>query len=200
MRRTLLYIPILLLLAFVLGWYLLAPPQPRAVPPADPGDPRLTYPTPYRNVRPEVQYVGDRACAECHPIETEGFHKHPMGRSLAPVSANALEERYDRAAHNPFVHSGFEFFIDRQGDHVYHHQRRIDAQGRPVTDLAVEASYALGSGTNGRSYLIDRDGRLFQSPISWYTQKGIWDLSPGYKAETAADRPIVTDCLFCHAN
>src|SRR5262245_58160657 len=37
-----------------------APPPPAA------SDPRLSYATPYRNVRPDVAYVGDEACAGCH--------------------------------------------------------------------------------------------------------------------------------------
>ena len=61
--------------------------------------------------------------------------------------------------------------------------------------------YALGSGTRGISYLIEHDGRLFQSPISWYGQKKQWDLSPGYDVNNLHfDRPIEPDCLFCHAN
>src|SRR5437660_309401 len=74
-------------------------------------DPRLSYPTPYRNVRPDVKYVGDDACGQCHPAVAESYHKHPMGRSLAPMTVRAAEERYDAAAHNPFTDpaSGFDF-------------------------------------------------------------------------------------------
>src|SRR5262249_5021826 len=49
-------------------------------------DPRRTYDTPFRNVRPEVNYVGDDACAECHKDLAAKYHEHPMGRSLAPVA------------------------------------------------------------------------------------------------------------------
>ena len=51
----------------------------------------------------------------------------------------------------------------------------------------------LGSGRQGASYLIDRDGFLFQSPISWYAQQRRWDLSPGYQKTNAHfDRVIVS--------
>src|SRR5262245_6637717 len=36
----------------------------------------------YQNTRPEVKYVGDATCAECHPKEAESYRRHPMGRSL----------------------------------------------------------------------------------------------------------------------
>src|SRR5437870_954743 len=45
-------------------------------------DPRVTYDGPYLNVRPDVKYVGTAVCAECHKNELEGFHHHPMGRSV----------------------------------------------------------------------------------------------------------------------
>src|SRR5437016_3674783 len=53
-------------------------------------DPRLSYATPFRNVRPEVQYVGDAACAECHKDVSDAYRQHPMGRSFAPVSSADL--------------------------------------------------------------------------------------------------------------
>src|SRR5262245_3287006 len=78
------------------GWW--QPPDP---PP--PPDPRLTFATPYRNVRPEVRYVGDEACASCHHAISESYHSHPMGRSFLSVSEVADRERYDEAVHNPFT-------------------------------------------------------------------------------------------------
>jgi predicted CXXCH cytochrome family protein len=60
--------------------------------------------------------------------------------------------------------------------------------------------FTLGSGSNGRSYLINRDGYLYQSPISWYAQKQTWDLSPGFANSYPQQRAIAVDCLFCHAN
>ena len=61
-------------------------------------DPRLTIATPYRNVRPDVSYVGDAACAECHAGHAENYHQSPMGRSMVPVSNTEPLERYDAAA------------------------------------------------------------------------------------------------------
>src|SRR5260370_42199421 len=65
-------------------------------------DPRLSFPTPYRNVRPDVAYVSEETCAECHPNHADTFRKHPMGRSLAPVASVAAGQPYDARSHNPF--------------------------------------------------------------------------------------------------
>jgi hypothetical protein len=67
--------------------------------------------------------------------------------------------------------------------------------------MEAEVQYVVGSGQRARSYLINRDGYLFASPLSWYSQKSIWDLSPGYASNNPHfGRPIGPDCLFCHAN
>src|SRR5207245_8923960 len=49
-------------------------------------DPRLTYAGPYRNIEPNVAYVGDAVCAKCHQDIAETYAKHPMARSLQPVT------------------------------------------------------------------------------------------------------------------
>ena len=71
-----------------------------------------------------------------------------------------------------------------------------------LAQVEAVVKYALGSGTRGVSYLVERDGRLFQSPISWYSQDRRWGLSPGYDGDNNRhfDRPIEPGCLFCHAN
>src|SRR5262245_22808938 len=57
-----------------------------------PDDPRLTFATPFFNVRPEVKYVGDEACAGCHEGHAKSYHQHPMGRSLEPIAAATAVE------------------------------------------------------------------------------------------------------------
>src|SRR5690348_7273234 len=64
-----------------------APAPPVAVHPSPPPpDPREAFPTPFRNVKPGVAYVGDAACAGCHANLVRSFHAHPMGRSAEWVA------------------------------------------------------------------------------------------------------------------
>src|SRR5437868_5778056 len=70
-------------------------------------DPRISFVTPYRNVRPEVNYVGDGTCSTCHPRRSTTYRSHPMGRSLSPIASAVALERYDSASHNPFDTLGF---------------------------------------------------------------------------------------------
>ena len=159
--------------------------------------PRLTTASPFANVRPEVRYVGDEACAGCHRALAESYRQHPMGRSLAPAATARAVERYDGAAHNPFEAGGFRYRVDRRGERIFH--KETAAAG--AVEAEAEVGFAVGSGRRGRSYLIARDGYLFQSPLAWYPLKGIWDLSPSYdKVNPHFGRPITPGCLFCHCN
>jgi tetratricopeptide (TPR) repeat protein len=170
------------------------------VPPArsdTPSDPRLSYKGPYRNIHPDVKYVGDKACAGCHKAETDGFHRHPMSRSIVPMSQLAAVQRYDKKAHNPFEAIQSRFTVERRGDKVWQKQERLGPGGKVLAVAEVEAQYAIGSGARGHSYFTTRGGFLFQTFISWYSQKHIWDLSPGFRE--GGLRPVVSGCVFCHA-
>jgi hypothetical protein len=62
-------------------------------------------------------------------------------------------------------------------------------------------SYVIGSGTHARSFLVERGNRLYQAPVTYYTQIPSWDMSPGYDTENYVGftRRVTADCLFCHA-
>src|SRR5207244_12019903 len=89
--------------------------------------------SPYRNTAPGIKYVGDTACATCHKSLAESYRRHPMGRSLAPVSQSTPLERFDQTAHNPFESLGFQFLVERLPGGMTHKAIRRDAQGRAVT-------------------------------------------------------------------
>ena len=143
--------------------------------------------SPYRNVRPGVAYVGDAVCARCHGEIAEAYRTHPMGRSLALVG-NALEgPPLGAAAGLPFEAKGLQYTALRRDGHLIHKATRRDADGGVLSEVEAEVRYALGSGTRGITYLIERDGYLFQSPIAWFAQKRRWDISPGYGRRPAAE-------------
>jgi Flp pilus assembly protein TadD len=183
----------------------LAPPDPRppvedVAPAAPPADPRRTYSGPYRNIHPDAGCTGDAECARCHADIAASYARHPMGRSLAAVAAVAGAPVYDAAHHNPFEDLHSRFLVERRGERVWHRQVRLGPGGQRLYEREVEVHYAIGSGTHGFSYLTDRDGYLFQTAISWFSQKQVWDLSPAFVQMQTTSRPIGPDCLFCHVN
>jgi hypothetical protein len=144
-------------------------------------------------------YVGSSACRECHRDVWDRYQSHPMAHSLQRVrDADPLE---DYLTATEFSRSRRQYRIERTDDTVTHYERGVDADGEVIYDQGVAVHYAIGSGKRGRSYLIDRGGILFLSPISWYSQGNRWDLSPGYPEEghMRFERRIVERCVMCHA-
>jgi tetratricopeptide (TPR) repeat protein len=163
-------------------------------------DPRVTYTGPYRNIHPDIAFVGDDACTSCHKDQATTYRRHPMANTLAPIAREAAAHPLDKAHNNPFTKYASLFHIDVQGERVFHRQTRLDAADKPIYELTHEVNYVIGSGNHGQSYLTEHDGYLFQTPISWYSQKQIWDISPGFPASHLSGRPVPAGCMNCHAN
>lgn len=117
-----------------------------------------------------------------------GYAQSGMARSLA------------RPAEGPggsFTHalSGSRFSIVPGAAGL---RMRLDRAG-----LSAEypVAFAIGSGAQGHSYVVQIGDYLFQAPASYYTSRRAWDVSPGYERDRFPDfdRPITSECLFCHA-
>lgn len=153
-------------------------------------------------VRPDPRpddYVGSQACTPCHQEIARLYDTHSMAHSMAAIGSERVIETYD--AVEPIRDGPLAYVVERQGDDVVHHERALGDDGRVLYDLGQKVRFALGSGVRGRSYVVDHDGRLFQSPLGWYSQRSCWDLSPGYRdsRNLRFDRPVRDGCLYCHA-
>lgn len=147
------------------------------------------------------QFVGSSACIVCHSEIARRYEQHPMFHA---ASVNRPEENPHVTSGHPVVFQTgpFEYTVEVQGEEVVHRETLRDGRQKVVADQAVGIPYTLGSGVRGKSYLINRDGRFYQSPISWYNQQQKWDLSPGYSLEISAtrfERRVTDDCMSCHA-
>jgi predicted CXXCH cytochrome family protein len=177
-------------------------PEPEARPQPDPPtpDPRLVFDTPFRNVKPDVGYVGDEVCARCHRSIADSYHAHPMGRSAALVSKGKTVEKYDPSGHTRFASGPFELEVDTTGERVLH---RIELRGGApvaVPAVTIPVEVAIGSGTRGRSYLSVESGAVWQTPLSWFGPDQKWDVSPGFRLGDTVRRSIVPECLYCHVD
>jgi hypothetical protein len=144
-------------------------------------------------------YVGSSICRDCHSQIWDRYQTHPMAQSLGRVQDASVIEDYSQTT--AFARGGREYYVERKVDGIAHHERQTDDQGEVIYDQGVDVQYVLGSGKRGRSYIIDRGGILFQSPISWYSQKQRWDLGPGYpeRDHVRFERRVVERCISCHA-
>src|SRR4051794_11001389 len=139
----------------------------------------------YLNTRPGVKYLGDSSCIRCHAEISESYQRHPMGRSLAPIE-KAPPTPDDTNKGGPlFEAQGFQYWLEHRDGRVIHKETRSDARGRIIAQNEAEVRFVIGSGSQGLASLIERDGFIFESPITWYPREKRWDLSPGYESNNS---------------
>jgi hypothetical protein len=145
------------------------------------------------------EYVGSAACARCHADEARAYHDHPMSQSLFEAGRAPPLEDYSQSAFSPW--ESLVYYAEKGDSGVVHHEQRTDAAGKVLYDQAVSIAFAVGAGERGRSYLINLDGRMYASPVSWYNGPARWGLSPGYGPDNNPrfERRVSDGCLSCHA-
>ena len=158
--------------------------------------------SPYLNARHDVDYVGSSRCVECHPAAAETYRQTGMGRSFAVLAPG--EEPGDAIFDHP--ESGRRYQVYRHDGELRHREVVIeepseDTKDDPVVLADHAIGWVIGSGRHSRSYLLEIDGFLVQSPITWYSKRQAWGMSPGYDAPRhhGFSRPVDKGCLFCHA-
>lgn len=152
----------------------------------------------FRNVGGTAVFVGDDACFDCHESEYTGYQSHGMANSYYRLTReNRVEQTRNVTVRDP--RSDLRYTVLETPDGLYQEEYLLDERGKKVHSLQRRMDFVVGSGTAARTYLTESNGRLFQLPLSWYTQKKAWDLSPGYEvANFRFDRLVPDRCMACH--
>jgi hypothetical protein len=157
--------------------------------------------SPYLNVQDKnAHYVGMQECRSCHWQIYETFIQTGMGKSWG--IANKQKSAADFSPAKALVYDSVNNFYYKpfwDGDSLYILEYRLE--GRDTIHKRLEkVSYIVGSGQHTNSHLININGYLHQAPITFYTQKGKWDLAPGFEKGLNArfDRKIEMECITCH--
>ena len=161
--------------------------------------------SPFLNTH-EGKYVGSDKCRQCHADEHRGYRETGMGRSLATLDPQ--QEPPDAAVNHPQSMRRYE--VVRRDGKIYHRELLL-AGGKtaaPQSPGAAQAvllgeypiSHVIGSGRHSRSYLLEIDGFMVESPLTWYESRQAWDMSPGYDVpyQQGFQRPVDQGCLYCH--
>lgn len=149
----------------------------------------------FLNTAPEIGYVGTRQCAACHPHEHASFQETAHSRAFQETRPDA------EPPDNQFAHaaSGRDYEIERADGQLWHREYLRSADGSRLPLAAYPARFTIGSGRFSRSYLMESDGFLVQSPATWYAARPGWAISPGYDRHNPGfERPIIAQCVNCH--
>jgi hypothetical protein len=144
-------------------------------------------------------FAGDTACRQCHQDKFDSYlatahhrtSRLPNGESIAghfPAHENIM------TTFNPEL----SFHMEARDGHFYE-SAVLSKPGHP-SKRTEEIDLVIGSGTKGQTYLFWKSDRLFELPVSYWTELKRWVNSPGYVDGWADfDRPVTARCVECHA-
>jgi len=133
----------------------------------------------------------DKVCAGCHQKIYDSYEATPMARASGAAADGLLPGEFTHAA------SGVHYRLFLRGGRAWLSYDRPNASLKGEQEL----SYFVGSGQRGRTYLFQKEGFWFESPVNWYSKQQVWDMNP--KSLDAREMPFTlkvdAGCLHCHS-
>lgn len=153
-----------------------------------------------RRVPVDTAYVGDQACGECHKKHSAAHGATGMAEAMEPVGDSKVLSRNPKLS---MTVGPYTYEIKRDGKQSFY----------SVTDgqdtLSFPISYAFGQGKMGQTYVLERDGKYYESLVSFYSKTKALDFTIGAPRGTpkslteAAGRLLtaneVANCFSCHS-
>ncbi len=153
-----------------------------------------------RRAPANVEFVGDQSCGSCHK---KLFASHGQsGMALTMASGPDARVLVD----NPKL-------TMRVGPYTYEITRNGKQSSYSVTDgtetISLPIVYALGQGRMGQTYVLQRDGKFYESLVSFYNETKGLDFTIGAPRTVPAslnaavgrllsDNEVVS-CFSCHS-
>jgi Zn finger protein HypA/HybF involved in hydrogenase expression len=153
-----------------------------------------------RRVPVDSVFVGDQACGECHKKHVAAHGPSGMAEAMEPVAGSTV------LSNNPKLSM-------RVGPYTYEITRNGKQSTYSVTDgketLSFPIVYAFGQGKMGQTYMLERDGKFYESLVSFYSEPKALDFTIGAPRLTpksltdAVGRLLsaneVASCFSCHS-
>lgn len=153
----------------------------------------------YLNHSDSAHYVGMSQCKLCHQDIYNSFAQTGMGKSFEHASKGKSSAKLNKHSVIYDKYSDFYYQPVWNGDSMKIMEFRL--QGKDTIYKRMETvDYIVGSGQHTNSHISNTNGYLHQMPMTYYTQKGKWDLPPGFENgfNTRFSRKIGLECMSCH--
>jgi hypothetical protein len=151
-------------------------------------------------------YVGDAACVSCHSQQSKTFastahHLSSQLPSLRSILGSFREGSNVLNIVDPANREGepaLYFKMEFRGDAFF--ETAVTGDAARTQRRSERIDLVTGSGKRGQTYLYWQGDRLYELPVSFWREGGLWINSPGYIDGTANfARPVQPGCLECHA-
>jgi Cytochrome c554 and c-prime len=151
-------------------------------------------------------YVGDQACAACHRDQSLPYAHTAHRLTSTPANTKTVLGNLHPPGNvltisdpkkNPTLPVLF-FKTEIKGDTII--QSAVTGWDDRLLTRSEPLAVVTGSGVRGQTYLYWQRDRLYELPVSYWTDGHRWVNSPGYTDGTADfSRPVNPGCLECHA-
>ncbi len=155
--------------------------------------------SPYLNINDSVHYVGINSCKECHKEIYNTFVETGMGKSFDIATHKKSAGLFNK--HSLVYDKVSDFYYKPYWERDTLRVMEFRLEGKDTIHKRIETiHYIIGSGQHTNSHLVDVNGYLTQAPLTFYTQKGKWDLPPGFEKgfNSRFSRMIGQECMSCH--
>ena len=153
----------------------------------------------YLNHNDTVKYVGKEQCRICHTEIYDSYMKTGMGQSFnfATSEHSALADSKMHIIHDSVLNLSYQPFW--KNDSLYLLEFRLKEKDT-THRLIKKVTYKIGSGQHTNSHLFEINGYVHQMPYTYYTQRLIADLPPGFEKgrNSRFSREIGLECMSCH--
>ena len=143
-----------------------------------------------------TRYVGAEACAQCHGDIVKHYAASGMAHALA--KAEALPRDLPLA----FKLGEYEYKLERQGEQVQY------SIARGAETFSAPLLWTFGHGASGHTFVLQHEGKFYESRVSYFTNLQRLDLTPGAPREIPAALPeaigqplsneTALACFKCH--
>ena len=154
----------------------------------------------YLNHSDSAKYVGINTCKLCHQDIYNTYIKTGMGKSFDNATKTKSASNFK---HSEIYDKVGDFFYKAfwKKDSLYFLEYRLKNKDT-IHKRLEKVDFIVGSGQHTNSHIQSVNGYLNQMPMTFYTQKQLWDLPPGFENghNTRFTRKIGLECMSCHNN
>jgi hypothetical protein len=145
------------------------------------------------------EYVGSETCEECHELKFESQQQTPMANAAirAPHSKALLE-------HTPLTFQSGPYSYQL----VTQNGKSILSVNNGSAIFSSDLLWAFGSGHMGQTFIYQRDGKYYETHLSFFNASNALNITPGHSSavpasiESAAGRQMDAEetqhCFGCH--
>ena len=145
-------------------------------------------------------YAGDSACGQCHQAQAGPYRgsAHKLASSAPDVTS--IRGHFTSTENVLATSNKYLYFLMQSKPQGFFETASVDLPLVGPISRTERIDIVVGSGRKGQTYLSWTKDRLFELPVSYWTEGDRWINSPGYvDGLPNFDKDIVPRCLECHA-